>query len=322
MSIKIVIYDPIGLGPEVVSAIEHTAPTANVVAPSAEGLSAELADAEVFFGWHPEPTIFGEAKVLRWIQSTSAGMEKLLNPDLIARGLKICNASGVHAPQVTETAWALTLTIARGLPTYLRQQQEHHWGVGPLYDLDGGTAGIVGLGGIGRRYASIASAFGMRVVAVDAHEPPKPNQVESLWKMDCLDKLLAMSDVVLISCPFSKETLGLIDRGRLDCMKSTAILINIARGGIVDEDALSAVLRVGGIAGAGLDVVATEPLPPESPLWEVPNLVITPHCAGLSSRRIARLTNFFCDNLRRYLADEPLANVVAQDKGYPIPGSS
>ena len=321
MSTKIVIYDPIGLGPEVVAAIENAAPSAQVVAPSVDRLAEELPDAEIFFGWHPEPEALLAGTQLKWIQSTSAGMEKLLIPELVERGIKICNASGVHAPQAAEMAWALTLTIARGLPTFFKQQQEHIWQWGPRYDLDGSTAGIVGLGGIGRRYARVAAAFGMRVVAVDAHDPPKPDDVESLWKLERLDEMLGMSDFVLISCPFSRETVRLIDRGRLDCMKSSAILVNIARGGIVDEMALAEVLRAGGIAGAGLDVVETEPLPAESPLWDVPNLVITPHCAGLSPRRIERLTDFFCQNLKRYLAGEPLVNLIDQAKGYPGPGA-
>ena len=161
----------------------------------------------------------------------------------------------------------------------------------------------------------------MRVLAVDLHQPPKPATVESLWKLDRLDELLELADVVLISCPYTSETHDLIDAAALARMKPTAILVNIARGGIVNEEALATALHAGRLAGAGLDVCETEPLPADSPLWDVPNLIITPHCAGRSSGRMRRLTECFCENLRRYLAGEPLSNVVDQQKGYPVPAN-
>ena len=320
MPIKIVAHNPFGNDEESLNAIRETAPQATVVYATAENLAAELADAEVFFGYH-KPDIFRQAKQLRWIQTSSAGLDAILSDELVASDVLITNASGVYAPQVAAQAWALTLAIARGLPTYFRQQQEHHWEWGPLYALDGNTAGIVGLGGIGRRYAKTASALGMRVLAVDAHHPPQPEEVEAIWGMDRLDDLLAESDVVMISCPYTADTHHLINADRLAKMKPTAILVNIARGGIVDESALVDVLKAGHLAGAGLDVTETEPLPKDSPLWDTPNLIITPHCAGLSPQRNQRMTEFFCANLRRYLAGEPLANLVDKAKGYPVPAS-
>ena len=283
-------------------------------------MAAELADAEVFYGFH-EPAVFRTAERLRWIQTSSAGMDAILDEALVARELLITNASGVYAPQVAASAWALTLAIARGLPTFFRQQMEHVWEWGPIYALDGATAGIVGLGGIGRRYARIAAAFGMRVLAVDAHQPPKPDEVDEVWPMDRLEELLTAADVLMISCPSTRETHHLINRSGLAKMKPTGIVVNIARGGIVDEDALREALNEGRLAGAGLDVTETEPLPPDSPLWDTPNLIITPHCAGLSPQRDRNMTEFFCDNLRRYLAGQPLMNVVDQKRGYPVPGN-
>jgi phosphoglycerate dehydrogenase-like enzyme len=137
--------------------------------------------------------------------------------------------------------------------------------------------------------------------------------------MDRLDDMLEAADVVLISCPYTKETHHLINRNRLGRMKPSAILINIARGGIVDEEALIACLKDGHLGGAGLDVCEVEPLPPDSPLWDAPRLVITPHCAGLSAHRRRRLTQFFCENLKRYLAGKPLLNAIDQQRGYPVP---
>jgi len=321
MATKIVVYNPIGSDEESIAMIRSAVPQVTLVNPPKESVAAELADAEVFFGFH-EPEVFRAAERLRWIQTSSAGMDAILDQALIGRELLITNASGVYAPQVAAAAWAMTLAIARGLPTFFRQQQEHRWEWGPLYALDGATAGVVGLGGIGRRYAKIAAALGMRVLAVDAHEPPKPDEVDEIWKMDRLEELMATVDVLLISCPYTADTHNLISRSRLAKMKPTGILVNIARGGIVDEAALRDALIEGRLAGAGLDVTETEPLPSDSPLWDTPNLIITPHCAGLSPQRDRKMTEFFCDNLRRYLAGEPLLNVVDQKRGYPIPQSS
>lgn len=319
MTLKIVLYDEPRLDDESIAMIRRTALDAIVSLPPAERVAEELRDAEIFFGYH-SPEVFRQAGKLKWIQTSSAGMDGVLEPQLVSRGLIICNASGVHAPQVAEMAWALTLTISRNLPVFQRQQREHVWQPSdtPL-DMADGTAGIVGLGGIGRYYARVAHAFGMRVLAVDQHEPRKPDHVESLWHLDRLDDMLEASDVVLIACPLTPETRHLIDRRRLALMKPSAILINIARGGIVDEAALIEGLNSGHLTGAGLDVTETEPLPRESPLWDAPRLVISPHCAGTSSHRNRRLTRFFCENLKRYIAGEKLLNAIDQQKGYPLP---
>lgn len=319
---KIVAFDAeTGLGQETVLTIRRAVPEAEVVAPLEDELADALADAEIFYGFH-SPDIFDGAHKLRWIQSTAAGMDWMVGSPLMESDMTITNASGVHAPQVAETAWALTLAISRRLPTYFSQQQDHRWQLATHGALDGATAGIVGLGGIGRRYAGVAAALGMRVLAVDAHPTSQPESVQAVWQLDRLDELLGLADVLLISCPATAETQNLIDARRLALMKPTAILVNIARGGIVNEDALADALRDGRLTGAGLDVCQTEPLPPESPLWEVPNLIITPHSAGFSPQRNRRLDEFFCENLSRYLAGQPLRNVVDRQKGYPVPEES
>ncbi len=314
---KIVMHDPLPLD-EYLAAIQDAAPSAEIVVASKENLAEELRDAEIFFGFH-SPEVFRQATKLRWIQATSAGIEALLEPELVKRGLIITNASGLYASPVAETGWALTLALFRRIPTFLRQQQEHRWEVQTPGDLDGSVAGIIGLGGIGRHYGRVAAAFGMRVVAVDRHQPPQPDFVESLWTMDRLNNLLEMSDVVLVSCPLWAESRHLINHETLGQMKPTAYLVNIARGGIVEENALLEALQSGQIAGAGIDVCETEPLPAESPLWEAPNLIITPHFAGFSGQRLRRLTKLFRENLQRYQSGERLANEVDQERGYPIP---
>jgi len=316
---KIVIHDPLGIDDEYLEMIRQAAGDDTVLVASKEDLAGELVDAEVFFGFH-SPEVFAGAAGLKWIQTTAAGIEKILVPELTERGLLLTNASGIHAPPVVEMAWALTLAVGRNMKRFHRQQQEHHWEFTEPFDVNGRTVGIIGLGGIGRRYARVAVAFGMRVIAVDLHHPPQPDDVESLWPLDRLNDLIAESDVVLVSCPATRETQGLVGAEQLALMKPDAILVNIARGGIVDEPALIECLTEGRIAGAGLDVTATEPLPADSPLWDTPDLVITPHCAGLSRDRVKHLVEFFCENLGRYKAGEPLQNLVDQDKGYPVPG--
>src|SRR5262245_13043293 len=315
---KIVLHDQFPVGDELLSLVRSAAPAATVVTADKEQLPDELRDAEIFYGFHL-PEVFAHAPKLKWIQSSAAGLDKLLVPELIKRGLTITNASGIHAAAVAECAWALTLTIGRSLHNYVRQQQEHVWKWAPLIDMFGGTAGVIGLGGIGRQFARVARAFDMRVIAVDPHVCEKPDIIADLWPMSRLDDLLKESDVALISCPYTAETHYLINRTRLSLMKPTAILVNIARGGIVDEVALVDALRAGKLGGAGLDVTETEPLPPSSPLWDAPNLVISPHCGGVSSHRVRKLIEFFCENLRRYVAGRPLLNLVDQRRGYPVP---
>jgi D-3-phosphoglycerate dehydrogenase len=160
----------------------------------------------------------------------------------------------------------------------------------------------------------------MRVIAVDPHVREVPEVVSTVWPMDRLNNLLRESDVVLVSCPYTPQTRYLINRENMALMKPSAIIVNIARGGIIDEDALVDALRAGRLGGAGLDVTETEPLPPSSALWDAPNVIISPHCGGISSHRVRKLIELFCENLRRYVAGQPLLNLVDQTKGYPVPG--
>ena len=317
---KIVISDMLGFEEEHDAWIYEAAGDDTVVFPEGdEELLAELPDAEVFFGYH-SPEVFSVATNLKWMQTTSAGLDMMLTPEVRAMGLQVTNASGLHAAPVVETAWALTLAVSRYLKHFGQCQRDHVWDQFTPYDLNYRTAGVIGLGGIGRRYAKIAAAFGMRVIAVDKHVSEKPEEVEELWPLERLNDLCAEADVVMIACPATSETQGLIGAEQLALMKPTGIIINIARGGIIDEPALIECLNAGRIAGAGLDVTRIEPLPDDDPLWDTPRLVITPHIAGWSSDRSQSVVRFFCDNLRRYKAGAPLRNLVDQQLGYPVPG--
>tara|TARA_B100000029_G_scaffold185528_1_gene182949 strand:+ start:1033 stop:1998 length:966 start_codon:yes stop_codon:yes gene_type:complete len=319
---KIVIWDPIGFEDEHLAWVHEAAGDDQVVFPDGdEELIAELADAEVFFGYH-SPEIFAGANNLKWMQTTSAGLDMMLTPEVRAMGIQVTNASGLHAAPVVETAWALTLAVSRYLKHFGECQQKHVWDQFVPMDLNGRTAGVVGLGGIGRRYARIAAAFGMRVIAVDKHTPEKPEEVEELWPLDRLNDLCAAADVVMIACPATSETQGLIGAEQLAAMKPTGIIVNIARGGIIDEPALIECLTEGRIAGAGLDVTKIEPLPEGDPLWDTPRLVITPHIAGWSNDRSGQVVRFFADNLVRYKNGETLHNLVDQAHGYPVPNAA
>ncbi len=300
--------------------VRRTVPGAEVVTASMDVAPAVVGDADVIFGMYNEKIIAAATQV-RWIQTTSAGMDMLMDIPGVREGqFRLSNASGLHALQVAEHAWALTAALFRGLHVYVRNQLARKWTGAPIQDLYGATAGIVGFGGIGRRYASLARGFDMRVLAVDVQQTERPDYVEALWGPERLDDLLAASDVVFIACPYTPETERLINARAFQLMKESAFLVNTARGPIVDEAALVDALRSAEIAGAGLDVFETEPLPDTSPLWEMENVIITTHSAGVSSYRPQRTVDFFCENLRRFMAGEPLLNETDRNLGYPALG--
>ena len=297
--------------------VRRTAPGAEVVMAAMDEAHAVVGDADVIFGMYNEE-IIRAARRVKWIQTTSAGMDMLLDIPGVREGrFRLSNASGLHALQVAEHAWALTSALFRGLQQSLRNQLSHEWKGVPIRDLYGATAGIVGFGGIGRRYAWLARGFEMRILALDVQQSERPDYVEALWGTDRLEDVLAASDVVFIACPYTPQTERLIDERAFRLMKNSAFLINTARGPIVDEAALVNALESGEIAGAGLDVFETEPLPEISPLWELENVIITTHSAGASNFRPQRTVDFFCENLRRFMAGVPLMNETDRNVGYP-----
>ncbi len=297
--------------------VRRTAPGAEVAMAAMDEAHAVVGDADVIFGMYNEE-IIRAARRVKWIQTTSAGMDMLLDIPGVREGrFRLSNASGLHALQVAEHAWALTSALFRGLQQSIRNQLSHEWKGVPIRDLYGATAGIVGFGGIGRRYAWLARGFEMRILALDVQQSERPDYVEALWGTDRLEDVLAASDVVFIACPYTPQTERLIDERAFRLMKNSAFLINTARGPIVDEAALADALESGEIAGAGLDVFETEPLPETSPLWELENVIITTHSAGASNFRPQRTVDFFCENLRRFVAGVPLLNETDRNVGYP-----
>ena len=279
----------------------------------------EISDADAVFGGITREA-FLAAKQLKWIQNTGAGVEKLARiAELAESDVIVTNTRGAHAATIAEHTFGLLISLTRNLPQTFQAQRDHDWRIqfaNPMVGLTGLTLGMVGLGNIGRAIAKRGRAFDMNVIAIDAHEVPKPDYVTELRLSDGLDDLMRRSDVVAVTTPRTPKTEGLLGEQQLTLMKRTSYLLVVSRGGIVDEVALARMLREGRLAGAGLDVTATEPLPENSPLWDTPNLLITPHCSGRSAFTSASVTAIFHENLRRYLSGETLTNLVDLKLGY------
>jgi phosphoglycerate dehydrogenase-like enzyme len=277
-----------------------------------------LEPAEVLVGWLQLPRhVRARAPRLRWVQSLSAGIERA-DPELY-RDLIVTNASGVAAPAMAEYVIAVMLMFAKGFLRMLRNQLAHRWDRRlEAFELGGKTCGIVGMGAIGGEVAQRAKALAMRVLGLRRSTAPRPTDryADALLTPADLPRLLAESDYVVLAAPLTPETRHLIGAAELHQMKRTAVLINVGRGALVDEEALVAALREGIIRGAALDVFEREPLPPDSPLWDLENVLVTPHFSAGGDRYAERAAELVCDNLRRYLAGEPLRNVVDLERGY------
>jgi D-3-phosphoglycerate dehydrogenase len=221
---------------------------------------------------------------------------------------------------VAEQTLALLLGLLRGLPAFFRAMLKKEFIRRPTRDLHGVTVGIVGFGGNGRRIAEVLKPYRVRVLATDLFPCDKPDHVESVEPADRLDDVLPEVDVLILTVPLNEQTRGMIAAPQFARMKRDAIFINVARGPVVVERDLVESLVSGHLAGAGLDVTEVEPLPESSLLWDLPNVIITPHVGAQSAKRYDDATRLFCDNLRRYLAGEPLVNVVDKQLGFPVHG--
>lgn len=275
-------------------------------------------DAEVLITWWSnfDPEYFSSPK-LRWIHSLAAGVDCFLHSPILEGKVLLTNSSGIHGIPMSEHAFAMMLSFSRGLHRYSRYQMEGRWQRDVhLTELRGKTLGIIGLGGIGREVARLGNAFGMRVIAVKRTPGSPPEGVNRVVSLEGLEMVLKDSDYLVVTVPLTQETQGLIGAKQLEMMKSTAILINMARGEVVDEVALATALAENTIAGAGLDVFETEPLPSDSPLWQLENCIITPHCAAVSPQYMTRATDLFCRNLDAYLKGEALPTQVDPQRGY------
>jgi phosphoglycerate dehydrogenase-like enzyme len=281
-----------------------------------------LASTEILFTNPITPKdILAKAPDLRWVQLTSAGVDRLLEAPLLRSDVTVTTASGIHAGPIGEYVLTVMLAFAKGLPAAMTAQSERTWRPFWADELYGKTVGIVGLGAIGGRVASLARAFGMRVLAIrrsvrerTAGRDDEP--VDELLPGSDLSYLLGESDYVVIAVPLTAESRAMIGETEIATMKPTAVIVNIARGAVIDEPALMRALKDRRIGGAALDVFSQEPLPPDSELWGLDNVIATPHISGGFPRYMELAVDLFGDNLRRYLAGEPLRNVVDINRGY------
>lgn len=280
---------------------------------------------------------FNPAKAanLRFVQTSSAAVNHVLEQPIAESGIPIANVRGAYTPAVAECAITMLLALARRLPLCHSWQLEAYWPKVSEYpmaqgeDCYGSTIGIVGYGSIGRHIARVADAIGMKVLAYDLGEPKEPpgfrwpetgdpdGTIPHEWFGDGqLHAMLPRCDYLVITLPITKATRGIIGPVELEKLPSHAYVINIGRGGTLDEEALIECLRAGKIAGAGLDVFQEEPLPPDSPLWKTPNLLIMPHIASYSKRQLHRSPEVLIENLSRFLNRRPLINVINPDRGF------
>ena len=295
-----------------------------------QGLTDALAahpETDVLCLYQAPENLLDLAPHMRRVALSSAGAEHALR-QAWARSPQaplITTANGVHAIQISEYVLSAMLLWAKHWPAMLRLQQEHRWPDGGFHardfmphELADATLLIVGLGAIGRRVAQLGRAFGMRIVATrrSASAGASDPDVDALLPHDRLDEALAQADYIVLAVPSTPETHGLINAERLAHVKPGALLVNIARGAVVDEPALLAALQDGRLGGAALDVTAQEPLPAESPLWSAPNIIISPHISGRSLRYGERLTTLLLDNIARYREGRPLRNLVEVARGY------
>jgi phosphoglycerate dehydrogenase-like enzyme len=327
--VKLVIHPPVDAD-RLARIREAAGPMAVVNAPDEAAARAAIADADAFFG-KITPDLLAAAGRLRWIQAPTASLEHYVFPELAAHPAVLTNMRGLYSDVIADHVFGYVLAFARNLHVYIRQQLEGRWapvggeagrapfaaGPGVTSGMDRAhlhladqTLGIVGLGHIGAEIARRGLAFGMRVVAVDPAPRPAPPGIAALWLPARLGDLLAESDFVVIAAPHTPETARLFRRAQFRQMKPTAYLVNIGRGAIVDLADLVAALRAGELAGAGLDVFETEPLPADHPLWGLPNAILTPHVAGCSPRIAERHLAVLLDNVRRFVAGRPLENVA------------
>jgi phosphoglycerate dehydrogenase-like enzyme len=297
--------------------------------PVAEALAA-VPDADAFFGKLTPPLLAASHK-LRWVQSPTASLEHYVFPELVAHPCTLTNMRGLFSDVIADQVMGYVICFARNLHRYLRNQMAGRWepaggeaervsfstGPGIVSGIDrahmhlgDATLGVVGLGAIGAEVARRALAFNMRVIAVDPIQQTAPPGVAALWRPDRLPDLLGESDFVVIAAPHTPQTEKLFRRQQFQQMKTTGYLINIGRGAIVDLADLVSALEAGEIAGAALDVFETEPLPGGHPLWRREDVILTPHVAGYSPRIAERHLALLLENVRRFVAGEPLKNVV------------
>ena len=299
--------------------LEAAAPDCSFVyAPGKELTREQVESAEIIIG-NPPPAWIGGSERLELLQLFSAGADPYLKPGILAPGTALTNATGAYGKAVSEHAFAMTLILMKKLHLYRDYQRLHAWkDAGPVTSLSDATVLVVGLGDIGLAYARLVKAMGARVIGVKRRGGACPEGVDELCLTADLDRVLPEADVIFSILPGTADTFHFYTAERFAAMKKTAFFVNCGRGSAVAMDVLARALKESEIAGAAIDVAETEPLPAESPLWELENLLITPHVAGNFHLPdiLEQIVDISCDNLRAHLAGEPLRNVVDFSTGY------
>ena len=307
--------------------LKEAAGTEIVIVTTSDELSVYLSGAEILCSYTVPANWRILAPKLRWLQFPGAGVDSLASTGLLEAdsGVIVTTAAGIHATTISEYVFGSMLMFNWNWPQMVRLQDEHVWARSATWyrlgghELAGQTLGIVGLGSIGQRIAQLGRAFGMRVLGTRRSIQNQGDQeldVDQSFPSEQLHELLRLSDYVVISVPLTRKTEKLIGETELRIMRRNAYLVNIARGRVIDEQALVRALREGWIAGAGLDVTEEEPLPSESPLYSMPNVILTPHISGNSAHYDTRLAALFADNLKRYSVGQQLQNQYDPSRGY------
>lgn len=315
---KILILNPISDRQK--AFITAAAPEATIVTADIRNAAEHIRDTEILVAWgfnNIQP-FFGQARNLRWIHAMTAGVESLIFPETLNSSVLISNSKGIHGIPMAEHVLGLILSFTRCLNLLHRQQMQHLWkrpDIDALHEINGKTMAIVGLGAIGHEIARKAKALDMRVTAA-RREMTKEPFVDQLYRPEQLPEMLSEADFVVVTLPLTDATKNLFGREQFAVMKSTAYFINVSRGGVVQEDHLIAALKNNTIAGAGLDVFVEEPLPETSPLWDLPNVIITPHCSAISPAYLDRALQLFAENLAHYIGGTPLPTLIDKERGY------
>jgi phosphoglycerate dehydrogenase-like enzyme len=291
--------------------------------PDYKRITEEIADADIAIAWSIRGDQITAATKLRWIHSTAAAVHGLMTPELQASDIIVTNARAVHGPVVAEHAMSLVFALAKRLPEAAKYQAQRHWAQQEICEtaprpreLRDATMVIVGFGSIGSSLAMLAKGIGMRIVAVREHPEKGSDLADAMYGFDDLNRALGEGDFVVLATPVTDKTRHLMNAECLAQLKPNAYLVNVGRGVLIDEEALILALRSNQFAGASLDVTSEEPLPPSSTLWTMDNVFITPHTGGFAEKMWERHYVNFTENLRRYLAGEPLLWTVDKDAGY------
>jgi phosphoglycerate dehydrogenase-like enzyme len=288
-----------------------------------ESVRRQLKDIDAAFSAAIDRSDFANAPRLRWVQSPAVGVGGMLGPELVASPVVLTSARGVRARGIAEHVIGVTIALARQLPLVMRRQMAHEWALneielsGRVRTLQGSRMAVVGLGAIGLEVARLAAAIDIRVSAIRKHvEQDRPAFVEEVLPPERLFELLERSDSIVLSAPLTAETNKIIGPEALKGVKRGALLINVGRGKLIDDDAVVEALKDGRLGGAALDVFSKEPLDSGSPYWDLPNVVVTPHISGAMEDYWTPLVALFSENLRRFDAGQPLLNVIDKQAGY------